>query len=131
MRRFPMVSIGVVRPTSDRADDFRQVPRSDTPEASYQNRGQLGGYAPSNEPYPPPDDVKFGSGFGFEESDARRGYIVPNMREQPAYDLDNYKDRSTLPRVDDPETDPGFSDEKEWEFRARGMRSRGFLTRSR
>jgi hypothetical protein len=129
-RRVPVELMFGIRPTVETNDDFRQVPSSDRGNASYSDRGQLGGYAPSNEPYPAPRDVEFETGFGCSMEDARRGYVVPGLHEDPAYDFENYRDRMTVPKSPSPESDD-FVDRREVNFRARGMVSRGFLTRGR
>lgn len=115
-------------PEPENGGDFRQVPASDRGNASYSDRGQFGSYAPSREAYAPPSDVRFEAGFGADVDDLRRGYCVPTIRESPAYDLDNYQNRATLPRYPDEDGQETLG-ESAMEFRARGERSRGFLTR--
>jgi hypothetical protein len=110
-------------------DNFRGTPASDRGNATYTDRGQLGSYAPTNEPYRPTADVQFGSGYGCTEDDAHRGYADVSIRDVPEYGFDNYRDRWTMPKeraVDDSEDWPGQSD---MDFRMRSLRSRGFLTR--
>ncbi len=69
------------------------------------------------------------AGFGATEEDLRRGYCEPGIREAPAYDFDNYENRSTLPRSSDEDDNPSTASESDMEFRARGVRSKGFFTR--
>lgn len=121
----------VLRPTgSGDESGFRPVPESDRGNATYADRGMLGSYTPQSEPYRTPADVRFAVGYGMTEEDAQRGYQRAVIRDDPAYDLDNYKDRSTLPKLSD-EDEGGDSMNDDWAFRRRNERSRGFLTRPR
>ena len=111
--------------------DFRQVPQTDTGNDSYDDRGQFGSYQTNSEPFTAPDDVRFMGGYGASAEDLDRGYIVCEPHEDPAYDLSNYKMRSTEPK--DTMEDFGNTDSmpSDYEFRRRNQRSRGFLTRPR
>jgi len=112
-------------------DDFRAVPRSDAGE-TYRDRGALGGYSTNRgEPFDPPSDVRFFEGYAGDVADLERGYCVPRITEDPAYQLANYKDRSSEPRESD--VTPGNVEAMpdDWEFRNRNRRSDGFLTRPR
>lgn len=122
-------------PEFDRAgtqerSDYRPVPDTDRGNAWYRDEGGLGTYSPTEEPYAPPDDVRWFTGYGGDEQDLKRGYQVPRISDDPAYDLDNYKDRSSLPRLSD-EDEGGDAMRDDYNFRRRNERSRGFLTRNR
>ncbi len=110
--------------------DFRQVPDTDRGNSSYSDRGQFGAYE-QPEPFMDPPDVMHFSGYGASEADIDRGYIMCEPHEDPAYDLSNYKMRSTEPK--DTMEDFGNTDSmpSDYEFRRRNQRSRGFLTRPR
>jgi hypothetical protein len=107
--------------------DYRPTPASDG-KKPYGDRGQLGGYRPSGR-----DDVNIRrfEGYGADAADLERGYNVPTIREDPAYDLANYRLRSSTLR--DPGDDDGNTDAMadDMEFRRRNQQSRGFLTRPR
>lgn len=110
-------------------ESFR-MPR-DRDDGGYDGRGMLGSYTPTSEPYPSPADVRRFTGFGADEATLERGYASVSIREDPAYDKDSYIDRWTMPRQ--PNQDMGETDvmRDDWEFRGRGQRSKGFLTRPR
>lgn len=109
--------------------DFREVPASDRGNAGYTDRGGFGTYQTDAEPFRDPADVKHFTGFGATEEDLQRGYQVPAIRDTPAYDLDNYKDRSSQPRLSD-EDEGGAATDDDWAFRRKNERARGFLTRN-
>jgi hypothetical protein len=109
---------------------YRPVPESDKGNAGYRDRGGLGSYTPSREPYRNPSDVKMFAGYGASEEDLQRGYCEPAIREDPAYDLDNYKDRSSQPMSSDID-EGGDAMADDYAFRRLNERSRGFLTRPR
>lgn len=115
---------------SGNESDFRPVPESDIGNAAYTDHGLLGSYTPSSQPYGDPTDVRHFTGFGATEADLNRGYQVPAIRDDPAYDLDNYKMRSTLPRLSD-EDEGGDAMSDDYAFRRKNERSQGFLTRPR
>ena len=125
--------IPVFGPDPDKGDrsDFRNVPASDRGNADYSDQGLLGNYSPDLEPYRDPPDVRHFAGYGATEADLNRGYVEPTIREQPAYDLSDYKSRWTQPR--EAFDDQGQTDitESHWDFRSRNQKSRGFLTRPR
>lgn len=128
--RYPTVIVFGAEPAEDTSGDFRQVPASDRGNASYSDRGQLGSFAPSNEPYMPPDNVRFTTGFGATMEDLRRGYVEPTIRESPPYDFDNYRDRGRLPKEPDlDDGSAGTADIQDDRFRMKGRRSSGFLPR--
>lgn len=115
----------------DERSDFRDVPRSDTGE-TYEDRGMLGTYSTNDgKPFAPPAEVQFFTGFGGDLEDLKRGYCDPLVTEHPAYQLSNYKDRSSQPRESD--VTPGNVEAMvdDYEFRNRNRRSEGFLTRPR
>lgn len=118
-------------PDPDDGGDFRAVPVSDRGNARYSDRGALGSYAPTSESRRDPQDVRHFSGYGCSEADYERGYIDPTLREDPAYDLANYKMRSTIPMSPDEDDNPATTGARDMEFRGRGERSRGFLPRPR
>lgn len=110
--------------------DYRPVPASDCGNAAYTDQGELGSYRAPDECFDAPSGVRFFTGYGATEADLERGYQVPTIRDEPAYQLDNYKDRSTLPRLSD-EDEGGDAMNDDFAFRRRNERSRGFLTRPR
>lgn len=117
---------------SEERSDFQPVPRSDRGNDGYRDRGQLGGYATNNgEPFKNPADVRLFDGYGATDADLERGWSDPLITEHPAYALENYKDRSSLPRVSD--VTPGNVETMpdDWSFRNRNRRTEGFLTRPR
>ena len=110
--------------------DFRQVPASDRGDESYSDRGQLGSWSPSEyDPYPVADGIQFYAGYGAETEDLERGYCAVGVSEDPAYDKVNYRERMTQPR--NPMEDQGDRQtmDRDWEFRGRNRRAKGFLTR--
>lgn len=111
--------------------DFRDVPRSDEGNRDYADRGMLGSYTPTSEPYHTPRDVQLPTGYGATGEDIDRGFVRAVLREDPAYDLANYKDRLTRPRSPDEDDNAATAGPGDFEFRARHERSRGFLTRPR
>ena len=117
---------------NDTRSDFRSVPRSDEGNEGYRDRGMLGGYA-TNEgrPWRNPADVVMFDGYGADHADLERGYCEPGIRQDPAYDLANYKDRSSQPKVSDLGPGDVMIERDDWDFRNRNRRSEGFLTRPR
>lgn len=114
---------------SEDESDYRPVPRSDK-GIGYSDQGQLGDWSPNGgRPYDVPADVKFEGGFGASAEDLRRGFCEPTMRNNPAYDLDNYKERLTRPRVSETDQNANEFMDDDWEFQNRQRRSKGFLTR--
>lgn len=100
--------------------------------AAYSSRGKLGDYSPSEQPFSTPKEVKFASGgYGADESDFRRGYADPDIAEKPDYDLNNYKERWTQPKVADDDDNPFGAMGDDYEFRNKDRRSKGFFTRPR
>lgn len=123
--------IAELRPTGDReAGDYHPVPSSDRGNATYSDHGMLGSYSPKETPWGDPADVRHFTGYGATEADLERGYQVPAIRDDPAYDLDNYKMRSTQPMMSDLD-EGGDAMNDDYEFRRRNEKSRGFLTRPR
>lgn len=110
--------------------DYRPVPASDRGNATYSDEGMLGSYTSRPEQYDNPEGVRLFTGFGATEADLVRGFQEPAIRDNPAYDLDNYFDRSTLPRLSDLD-EGGDAMENDLAFRRRNERARGFLTRNR
>lgn len=112
--------------------DYRPVPSSDRGNDGYHDRGMLGSYATNDgEPWPSPAGVERFTGFGANEADLVRGFCEPGITQNPAYQLENYKDRSSQPMESD--VTPGNIEamEDDWNFRNRNRKSRGFLTRPR
>lgn len=109
--------------------DYRPVPSSDTGE-TYRDRGMLGFYH-REEPWETPSEVRFFDGHGASMSDLKRGWSDPLITENPAYQLANYKDRSSQPMESD--VTPGNVEmmEDDFAFRNRNRKSQGFLTRPR
>jgi hypothetical protein len=110
--------------------DFRAVPRSDEGNEDYQDRGMLGSFTQS-EPFRNPSEVRFETGYGADREDLERGFCVPDVGREPAYDKANYEMRSTLPRVSSESFGNTDTMPDDWQFRSRNQRSRGFLTRPR
>lgn len=109
--------------------DYRPVPSSDDGE-TYRDRGMLGFYS-REKPFDCPSEVRFEAGYGASVADLKRGWNEPLITEHPAYQLSNYKDRSSQPMESD--VTPGNVDmmEDDWAFRNRNRKSRGFLPRPR
>lgn len=84
---------------------------------------------PVEKQFPKPAGVKTFSGFGADDSDLARGFLQPKISEDPKYDKINYADRYTMPRrVDEDENNPSALG-KDYAFRQKELRSRGFFTR--
>lgn len=111
--------------------DFRAVPASDKGNEDYRDRGMIGSYTPSEEPFRNPSDVRFFDGYGADAEDLERGYCVPDVDREPAYAKANYEMRSTLPRVHSQDFGNTDTVPDDWQFRSRNQRARGFLTRPR
>lgn len=112
--------------------DYRPVPASDSGNDGYHDRGALGFYQTNDgEPWPTPAGVKRFTGYGADEADLNRGWCEPTITQNPAYQLENYKDRSSQPMESD--VTPGNIEamEDDFAFRQRNRKSRGFLTRPR
>jgi hypothetical protein len=107
--------------------DYRPVPAGDTGR-DYNDRGALGGYAPPERAFDAPAEVRFEAGFGADVSDLKRGWAEPTITNAPAYDLDDYKSRSTVAQMSDND-EGGDSMADDYAFRRRNERARGFLTR--
>jgi hypothetical protein len=118
------------RTGTENEDDFHPVPASDRGNATYSDHGMLGTYEVNPEPFRDPPDVKHFTGYGATEADLQRGYQVPTIRDCPAYDLDNYKYRSSQPMLSDLD-EGGDAMNDDYAFRRKNERSRGFLTRPR
>jgi hypothetical protein len=110
-------------------DDYRPVPDSDRGNDGYRDRGMLGGYSPAEKPFDCPQDVRFDAGYGADVDDLERGWCEPLITESPAYQLADYKFRSTLPRQTDVNNGDQEAMDDDFEFRNRNRRSKGFLTR--
>lgn len=105
----------------------------------YETAGQLGSYQTNDgEQWQDPSGAKFFTGFGIDDDPATiaRGYLDPHVRENPAYDLVNYKERWTEEKVPDEEDSAGgmgfgrFGAMKDdFEFRQKERKSKGFFTR--
>ena len=123
MSRIPLdIAIGLW-PLNEERSDYRPVPRSDQGNETYDERGMLGGFSTNRgEPFPPPRDVTFFTGYGGDLADLKRGWCVPEITNDPAYQLESYKDRSSQPRVSD--VTPGNVDAlgDDWAFRNRNRR---------
>ncbi len=110
--------------------DFRQVPDSDRGNAAYRDVGQRGSYAPHNrDNFPDPAGLKRFAGYGADEEDLRLGFCKPRMNDDPAYDLENYKDRSTLPNTNDEDFENTSTLARDYEFRGRNRNTRGLFKR--
>jgi hypothetical protein len=114
----------------EEVSDYRDTPNSDQGDA-YRDQGQLGWYTPSAEPFETPKDVRFEPGFGADESDLKRGWCDPRVTDDPAYQLENYKNRSTQPRISDSDEGARNPVQADFEFRNRNQKAKGFLTRPR
>jgi hypothetical protein len=111
--------------------DYRAVPNSDKGNAGYRDRGMLGSYSPSEDPFRTPGDVRFEAGFGADQADLERGWCDPLITSDPAYELNNYKERSSLPLEPDLNFGNQYAMNDDFDFRNRNRRSKGFLTRPR
>lgn len=110
-------------------DDFQQVPSTDRGNENYRDRGLRGNYAPRHDNFPDPDGLVRFTGYGADEGDLRRGFVAPANMEDPAYDLINYKGRSSMPKVSDEDFENTSTMPSDYEFRGRNRTSRGFLRR--
>lgn len=114
------------------ATDYHPVPDSDQGNDGYHDHGALGSFATNDgKPWGNPDGVERFTGFGATEADLVRGFCEPTITQNPAYQLENYKDRYSQPRVSD--VTPGNIEarESDWSFRDRNRETKGFLTRPR
>ncbi len=118
------VGIALSPEGDNQGTDYRAVPASDR-DTGYSDRGMLGSYRAE---YGEAEVRRF-TGFGADEADLRRGYAEVTIRDVPAYDLANYKERLTLPRLPDEDDNPLTTSDEDLNFRRRHQRSRGFLTR--
>lgn len=109
--------------------DYRPVPASDKGNVNYQDKGGFGSYQTDAEPFGNPDGVKMFAGYGSTEADLERGYMEVGLSDNPAYQLDDYKFRSSDPKVSDLDEGGMIGISSDWEFRRKNRRSRGFLTR--
>lgn len=113
------------------SSDYRPVPSTDN-GAGYTDRGQFGDWsANGGKPYDEPAGIKREAGFGASVDDLRRGFCEPAMRQDPAYDFENYRSRSSDPRVSDDDQGNRQFMSDDWDFQNRNRRSKGFLTRPR
>lgn len=132
MPRVPLDILIGLSSDSEHRSDYRPVPRSDEGDEGYRDQGMLGSFATNDgKPFRSPRDVRFDPGYGADRADLARGYCEPLITEHPAYQLSNYKDRSSQPRESD--VTPGNVEAMpdDWEFRNRNRRSEGFLSRPR
>lgn len=113
---------------AENRSDYRPVPASDRGNDGYRDRGGFGSYTPQDTPYAPPSETKWFAGFGADVDDLKRGYCDPRITDDPAFTPENYKYRSTLPKMSDID-EGGDAMEDDYAFRRRNERSRGFLTR--
>jgi len=118
------------RTGQENVSDYRPVPSGDRGNAAYTDKGMLGSFRSKEGPFADPSDVRHFTGYGADMGDLERGYQVPMIRDDPAYQLDNYKDRSTLPMLSD-EDEGGDAMSDDYAFRRKNERARGFLTRPR
>jgi hypothetical protein len=113
---------------TENRSDYRPVPASDR-NSQYGDRGGFGTYQTNDgKPWGDPEGLKRFAGYGATEADLARGFIEPTIRNDPAYDGENYKDRSTVPMLSDLD-EGGDSMNDDYAFRRRNERARGFLTR--
>jgi len=126
------ITLGLPVGQDEERSDYRPVPRSDRGNAAYRDRGALGFYQSNDgEPFETPRDVRFFEGYGANEQVLERGWCEPLITEHPAYQMDNYQERSSLPRVSDVSKGDVEAMSDDYEFRNRNRRARGFLTRPR
>jgi hypothetical protein len=125
------IAIGLGNMGESEQSDFRPVPASDCGDEAYTDRGLFGTYTPDEAPFKAPADVKWDVGYGANEADLDRGYCEPLITQDPAYQLNNYKDRYSMPMESDNSLDNNEPMPSDIEFRNRERKSRGFLTRPR
>lgn len=113
----------------DDRSDFRPVPASDKGNAGYTDKGMFGSYTPSADPYASPAGIKRFAGYGATQADLARGWKEVSISDNPAYQLDDYKWRSTDPKQSDIDEGGDIDMPSDYEFRRHNRRSRGFLTR--
>lgn len=109
-------------------EDYRPVPDSDT-GVGYRDQGMLGSYRTSARQFPNPPEVKMFTGYGASMDDLERGYCEPSITDHPAYQLDDYKHRSSQPALSDIDEGGAVTTPSDFAFRRKNERARGFLTR--
>lgn len=97
----------------------------------YDDKPNLGSYRTSDEQFPNPRGVKTFAGYGADKADLERGFIKPAMRQNPEYELANYKDRWTQPRVSDEDSNVGMDLPADIEFRMKDRETKGLFMRPR
>lgn len=115
---------------SEDRSDFRPVPESDKGNKGYRDTGMLGSYQSEAEQFPDPAGVRHFTGYGADEADIARGFCEPKITDRAAYNLENYKYRSSEPMENNQDEGLGGLPE-DFDFRQRNRRSRGFLIRPR
>lgn len=110
-------------------NDYRPVPADDRGNDGYGDRGGFGTWQDGAQQRPDPSDVKHFAGYGAAEADLVRGFCEPGIRDDPAYQLDNYRDRSSRPALSDIDEGGNYAVADDFAFRRKNTRARGFLTR--
>lgn len=111
--------------------DFRDRPASDKGNSSYKDHGNFGTYQTRADQFPDPEGVRHFTGYGADEADLVRGFKEVAIRGVPAYQMEDYKFRSTEPKLSDID-EGGDGDDAlpdDYTFRRKNRQSRGFLTR--
>lgn len=80
-------------------------------------------------PFPNAEGVKVFSGFGADDSDLRRGWVEPVIRQDPRYDLVNHKQKWTEFRISDEDSNGGEDLPNEFEFRMKDRETKGLFIR--
>lgn len=101
----------------------------DAGNVDYVDRGYIGHRTSDTEKFLKPAETKVFVGYGMDEGDFDRGYVVPELRELPDFDLGNYADRYSQPKSHDIDPDNRTPMERDWAFRDRERTSKGFLVR--
>lgn len=121
-----------VEASDQEASDYMPVGPGDKGNATYDDRGMLGGYASNDgKPFEPPADQQHFDGYGATMDDIKRGYCKPALSEHPAYDKVNYSSRASQPGCPDEDVGNTVAVPSDYEFQSRNNRAKGFLVRRR
>lgn len=100
-------------------------------DPGYGDKGSLGTYQTAPGDFPDPEGMVRFTGYGADEQDLRKGYVEPIIRENPVYDLANHKEKWTMPRIADEDSDGGMNLPADIEFRMQDRVTKGLFMRPR
>lgn len=115
--------------TPEDRSDFKPNRSSDPGNRDYRDKASFGTYQTRADQFPNPDGVRLFTGYGADEADLVRGFKEVGLSDNPAYQLDDYKFRSTDPKLSDIDEGGDIAMPRDYEFRQKNRRARGFLTR--